>query len=239
MKKVNYLLLLFTVIMLGACSNDDNNSTVVSFENMPVTSSYFKSTSTTKSGYYFTDTFQDNDKLLTFDHYYSSYGFAGFTYTNDANVSTANSTASIVGKAKVGTMYMGVYSSSYTEPRLKINNPDKYSINGCWVSNSVFAYNGMAKGDSYATKFKKDSWYLITATGFAKDGKTSVGTAKIYLAKYTSDTDTPSKEWLWFDLSSLKNAVYLQFDASSSDSGQYGMNTAANFCLDGITLDEK
>lgn len=241
MKRLTYFLLVSMAFAFSACSGDDDNTVVASFENKPVTNNYFKSTSQTASGYYFKDTFTDNDKMLTFDHYYASWGWAGFTYTNSSDTKTANSTASVVGAAKVGTMYIGAYGSSYTPAKLQINDVTKYGIVGCWVSNSVYAYNGMTIGDSQSTKFKSGSWYTITATGYAdSEMKTAVGLAQtIYTAKYKSDTDTPSKVWLWFDLSSLKDAKYIVFTAASSDSGQYGMNTDANFCLDGITLSEK
>jgi len=90
-----------------------------------------------------------------------------------------------------------------------------------------------------ASKFKSGSYYKVTATGYAADGTTSVGTVSIYLAKYASDTDTPSKDWQWFNLGALANAVYVQFDVDSSDKGNYGVNTSTYFCLDGITLNQK
>lgn len=244
MKKLNYLLLLlFMGVFVASCGDDDDSSVVANFEGMPLTENYYKSTSGTLDGYYYKGTFQDSQKLLTFDYYlgnWSGASFAGFAYTNSTDVKTGTSAASICGAGKVNNTYLAAYTSSFTESRLKINTPADYSIRGCYISNSVYGYNSMTTNDyAPATKFKSGSWYKVTATGFSADGKTSVGTASIYLAKYTSDSSTPSKDWEWFDLSALKDAVYVQFDVDSSDKGSYGVNSATYFCLDGITLDRK
>ena len=63
--------------------------------------------------------------------------------------------------------------------------------------------------------------------------------AEILLANYKTDNDLPVKEWIWFDLTPLQNAVKVKFIPDSSDKNEYGIKTAAYFCLDGITLIEK
>lgn len=42
-----------------------------------------------------------------------------------------------------------------------------------------------------------------------------------------------------FDLTPIQNAVKVKFIPDSSDKNEYGIKTAAYFCLDGITLIEK
>jgi len=244
MKKLSYILLLSLVAIFTSCGNDDDKSAVASLEGkLTSANSYFTSSSTTQSGYYFTDTFQDNAKLLTFTHYYSVYGttryLAGMTYTNSTDNKTTNSVASICGKAKEGTTYITAYSSDYTPAQITINEPSKYSFYGCWISNSTYAYNCMTTDNlSPATHFKKGSWYKVTATGYDSSSK-SLGTQTIYLANYTTDNDKPASDWLWFDLMPLSKAVKIIFSVDSSDKGNYGINTSTAFCLDGITLSEK
>ena len=62
---------------------------------------------------------------------------------------------------------------------------------------------------------------------------------QILLANYKTDNDLPVKEWIWFDLTPIQNAVKVKFIPDSSDKNEYGIKTAAYFCLDGITLIEK
>ena len=75
-------------------------------------------------------------------------------------------------------------------------------------------------------------------TGNAREAR-ETGKAEILLANYKTDNDLPVKEWIWFDLTPLQNAVKVKFIPDSSDKNEYGIKTAAYFCLDGITLIEK
>ena len=75
-------------------------------------------------------------------------------------------------------------------------------------------------------------------TGKAREAR-ETGKAEILLANYKTDNDLPVKEWIWFDLTPLQNAVKVKFIPDSSDKNEYGIKTAAYFCLDGITLIEK
>jgi hypothetical protein len=96
----------------------------------------------------------------------------------------------------------------------------------------------MTVGDYYAHKFTKDSWYKVTATGFDAEG-TEVGHVEIYTANYTSDSDTPSADWIYLDLSPLSRASKIEFSADSSDKTGGYANTALYFCLDDLTFVEK
>lgn len=246
MKKLS-LLALLSVFVFWGCSNDDDevkNEVVVSFENMLTeeNSEFISNASEPNDQGSQKDTFKDPQNLATFEHYYADWGtgysFAGFTYMNKTDNQTYNSPAPICGKGKNGKVYVAAYSSSYTPAIFTINDPDKYSIKGTWITNSTWAYIGMTEGDGYATPFKKDSWYKVTATGYNQN-KEEIGKVEILLAKYKSDNDLPIKDWVWFDLTPLKDAVKIEFMSDSSDSDEYGPKTAQYFCLDGITLIEK
>lgn len=251
MKKLSYLLwLLFLATPLFvACSDDDDPTpdpepVVVSFEGkLTGANTEFTSTSTTEAGYYFYDTFQDNANLLTFDHYYSEFNGtvypAGFTYTNNTDKNSDISTASVTGAGKFGTTYLYAFQSSHTPVVFTINDPGKYSLSGAWVTNSVWAYNAMTTDKiSGTTPFSTGSWFKLKAIGYdARDAQT--GTAELYLANYASNSDKPLSQWTWFDMSGLSDAVKVEFELSSTDNGDYGMNTPAYFCLDGITLVER
>ena len=59
----------------------------------------------------------------------------------------------------------------------------------------------------------------------------------IYLADFTAEAaeeDYILDAWTWVDLSSLGEVSGLQFTLSSSDNGEYGMNTPAYFAIDDI-----
>ena len=84
----------------------------------------------------------------------------------------------------------------------------------------------MKEGDAYAKKFDENDWLLITATGYLDDVR--VGTAEYYLAQNGKIADS----WEIFDLSGIGTVDRVLFSLSSSDNGEWGMNTPAYFCLD-------
>ncbi|WP_334312610.1 DUF4465 domain-containing protein [Bacteroides thetaiotaomicron] len=176
---------------------------------------------------------------VTFDHYYSDWGqgysFAGFTYTN--KTSHFQNCQPNCGNIKTGEVYLGVYSDENTTASMTIID-SQYSIKGLWITTSKNAYIGMTEGDSYARPFKKGDWYEVTATGYDNKGK-KIAETKIKLADYKTDTDKPVNTWIWFDLTPLKDASKITLIPSSSDSGEFGMNTGKYFCIDDLTLIEK
>lgn len=240
MKKLSSVLLFLSIVVLGACSSDDDNDVQLSFANKLTTANTtFTSASTNLKGYYYYDTFTDDGGLVSFYSYYSFYGstryYSGFFYSNVTDRTTTNSFAPIATGGN--STYVAVYPSDYTPAIMAIKSPNEYSFKGCYITNSVYAYNCMTTDKmAPATKFTKGSWYKVTAEGFTSADK-SVGTTSIYLANYTSDSDKPVSSWVWFDLSKLGNAAYVKLTVSSSDTGNsYGMNTSANFCIDKVAL---
>jgi hypothetical protein len=113
------------------------------------------------------------------------------------------------------------------------NNEEGEVINGMYVSNSAYAYNGMAVGDGFATAFDDGDWFKIIATGF--NGDTQTGTTEFYLADYRSTNALDHyilDTWQWMDLRSLGKVTKVRFQLDGSDKGTYGLNTAAYFVMD-------
>jgi hypothetical protein len=246
MKKLSFFLLLSVVMFMSSCSDDDESLVVVNFDSLLKNgATEFVSTSTETSGYYYADTFQDEKGIATYTHRYADWGygytFSSITYTNSTDNTTSTSPAPISGKAHSGDTYLAINSGEgeYSNPgTITINEPSKYAFRGVWVSNSTYAYMGMTVGDYYANKFTAGSWYKIIAIGLDASGN-EIGRLEHYTAKYTSDSDLPSSEWTYFDLTSLQNAVTINFVPDTSDQGEWGANTALYFCLDDLTFVEK
>lgn len=224
----------------GGDENEGKKEAVISFEDLLTEpESEFISTSKETAGYYYIDKFNDPQNYITFDHYFSDWGqgysFGGFTYTN--KTTHIQDCQPNCGNVKTGKVYIGVFSDEFTPASLKITNT-LYSIKGLWITNSKNAYVGMTEGDSYAKAFKKGDWYKVTATGYNDEGD-KIAETSINPADYKSDEDKPVNTWIWFDLTPLKDASTITLFPSSSDSGEFGMNTGKYFCIDDLTLIEK
>lgn len=119
------------------------------------------------------------------------------------------------------------------------NDLDGDVIKGVFITNNAYAESSMTKGDSFAKKFAQGDWFKVTAEGTDAEGNTT--TTDFYLADYRS-TDASEhyivRDWTWWDLSSLGKVTSVTFTLSGSDTGTYGLNTPAYFCMDNFNCEK-
>ena len=90
----------------------------------------------------------------------------------------------------------------------------------------------MTGGDTFAKKFGKGDWFKLTITGYDANNNVT-GTKEFYLADLRDETTAYIiKDWRYVDLSCLGKVAKIGFALSSTDNGDYGMNTPAYFCFD-------
>lgn len=89
-------------------------------------------------------------------------------------------------------------------------------------------------GNAFTSAFTTGDWFMLTAHGVHADGSES--TADFYLADYRDGEAKLCTSWTRFNLSGLGNISELYFTLSSTDSGQWGMNTPAYFALDKLEV---
>ena len=101
---------------------------------------------------------------------------------------------------------------------------------GVYVCNHPWPYYGCVHGDGMARAFEEGDYFELIAHGVAADGsETSVS---INLVEFTDGELKALNDWTFFDLSGLGEVESVYFTLNSTDSGAYGMNTAAYFCMD-------
>lgn len=101
------------------------------------------------------------------------------------------------------------------------------TVPGMFVNNTAYAVASMCNGDDFAKKFTKDDWFKLTIHGYL-NGEAVNNEVVVELAadgKYIN-------QWTFVDLTELGEIDAITFSMSSSDSGDYGMNTPAYFALD-------
>ena len=171
--------------------------------------------------------------------YNMSYGsWSGFAYSNrtatDFNTITPDQYNSVVGH---GYDNSGNFAVAFNSGEIKVLNSPLTgdSIRGLYITNSAYAANTIlyAKDNDYAHKFGKGDWVKVTFTGYHADG--TEAKLDYYLADYRSDKKADHyclDTWQWVDLRPLGEVTSISFSLDGSDSGQWGLNTPAYFCLD-------
>lgn len=168
-----------------------------------------------------------------FNNNYNAEWFSwdGFAYSNLTDTTAQGFEAqynAIVGKGKNSSeIYAIGYVSAFAVSLPTITLDAEQVISGAYFTNTNYAYYSMKNGDDFSKKFTGSDWFKLTVTGLDVEGKTT-GTVDFMLADGTDIVDT----WTWVDLSDLGPVKQLTFAMSSTDNGDFGMNTPAYFAMD-------
>ncbi|MFY9152887.1 MAG: DUF4465 domain-containing protein [Prolixibacteraceae bacterium] len=165
--------------------------------------------------------------------------WGGFAYSNVTDRTTAgysNQFSAITGAGNNGSANYAVCYPSAT-----VSFPVSGKVTGFYVTNSTYAYLSMKNGDSFSKKFGGETgndpdYFKLTIEALNTDGQ-AVDSTEFYLAdfRFTNNSkDYLLNKWTWVDLSELKEAAKLRFKLSSSDNGNWGMNTPGYFCMDDL-----
>ena len=182
-----------------------------------------------------------------FDPTFGSWG--GWSLSNTTDSTTAgftNQYSAVTGGGALGSATYAVASAfpGGTVPTISIDEPQPgQSFESLMVTNSTYAALSMRDGDSFAKKFggpegDEADFFMLTIEGFDDSGA-SVGTVEFFLADFRFEDDSQDyivEQWTTVDLSGLDGATELAFSLSSSDVGDFGMNTPAYFAVDQVVL---
>lgn len=183
------------------------------------------------------------------NHYDTTWGsWGGWAYSNTTDTTTGDYTnqySAITGGAYGGSNFAVAYYDTYTPTIPVLTLAEAQVLGTAHFTNTTYAYLSMKYGDPYG--FSKAfggedgtdaDWFLLTLTGKDAAGQVT-DTIEFYLADYRfedDDLDYIVDEWTASDLSSLGVVKTVEFALTSSDSGDFGMNTPAYFAMDSVGL---
>lgn len=189
-----------------------------------------------------------DDGTLQFENSFdNSFGFdlwSGFAISRGTDGQTpgfANQYSAIPGGGAEGST---TYAVAYAGSPVAIDRPiSSGAFSTIDITNTSYAGLSMRDGDDFAKKFGGESgddpdFLLLTIDGLDADGN-SIGEVEVYLADYrfeNNDLDYILEDWSTIDVSSIGSADTLSMRLSSSDSGEFGMNTPAYFAIDNVLL---
>jgi len=171
--------------------------------------------------------------------WFSWSGWAYSSVTDNTSPGWMNQYSAFTGKGFDGSKN---YAVGYaTSPAVLDFTEDKaHAVKGFFVTNSTYAGLSMLEGDDFTKKFGGEEgtdpdFFRLDVWG-SRDGN-DADTLSFYLADFRSNNsfeDYIVNTWQWVELSSLGKVDSLQFALSSSDVGDWGMNTQGYFCLDNL-----
>ena len=114
-------------------------------------------------------------------------------------------------------------------------------VKSLMVNNSTYVYWALKDGrDGYGAvrKFEAGDYFTVTVTGFDSTG-VKTNQVEIPLANFRNSQSYICSDWTKISLEALGKVKSLTFKFNSSDTGDYGMNTPAYFCIDNLVYDKK
>ena len=187
---------------------------------------------------------------VTFHNSYNAdwFSWSGFAYSNVNAPDTpgwANQYAAASATDVSGDGIYGVgYDDSFDPEADTIELPEPSQVRGLYLNNTAFAALSMRDGDAFTKKFGGETgddsdFFMVRITGKDPDGL-ELGSVDFYLADYRfedNSLDYVVTDWTWVELTSLgPDVATLHFALSSSDNGDWGMNTPAYFAVDDVTF---
>jgi len=185
---------------------------------------------------------------IFFDNTYGPY-WEGFAYSNTTDTTTPDYTNQYSAVTGTGADDSSIYGVGYVDGFYgtipTITFEDEVFLAEAAITNTTYAFFAMQDGNAPAKKYGGDTgddpdWYLLTITG--KDADEIVtDVVKFYLADFRfsdNSQDYIIDAWTAVDLSSLGQVKTVEFSVSSSDTGDYGINTPTYFVIDSIAIDQ-
>ncbi len=233
-------------IVVGAYYEITGDYTVADFENLELGENDYWNGSDGSGGFESGNIAFGN----TYDSEYGSWGeWAYSTMADDSTAGYANQYSAITAAGfdpivSQGATYGISYASSFDPPAIKFTDNKPHEVKGFFVTNSTYAALSMMYGDAYAKKFGgatglDPDWLKLSVFGF-KEGEV-IDTVDFYLADFRfndSKKDYVLQTWQWVELSQMGYVDSLQMSLSSSDIGDWGMNTPAYYCADNFYVGE-
>jgi hypothetical protein len=186
--------------------------------------------------------FLPNDYNAEFDFWG---GWSISTTTNANTPGIQNQYSAITGAGFNGSATYAV-TYAFSAQIIGLNEDFRGGVvEGMYVTNSTYAALSMQNGDAFSKQFggvsgNDPDFFLLTIRGYL-DGILSDTSVQFYLADYTfsdNSQDYIIDEWTFLDLSALGPVDSLSCSLSSSDVGDFGMNTPAYFCIDNVIVSQ-
>jgi hypothetical protein len=190
-----------------------------------------------------------------YDTSYGGYWTSGWAYSDMQDSVTRGYTNIYSARPAIGYANSANYAVGTQGSVIELSGNAKGKIvGGVYVTNGTYAALSMKYGDQFAKKFGDTTgtgchcgqgtypdWFKLTVRNW-HEGALTNDSVEFYLADFRFGADTTKdyivKTWQYVDLTSLGNTDSLQFNLSSSDTGPYGMNTPAYFCIDNFTTSD-
>lgn len=177
----------------------------------------------------------DNERYQnTLEHQWSNMAKGGIMLDEDGKIMLDDFGAPVVS---ADVPYIVGFYNFYFSKRptdMVFNDGKNYKPLGVYVNLSSYPYYTIEFGDAFCRPFNNGDDFTLTIHGVAPDETEK--SIDVSLASYTNGDLTMTRGWKYVDLTELGTVNEIYFTMTSTDTGDYGMNTPGYFCLDKLMV---
>lgn len=231
----HFSFLFFTLFLIV----QTQGQSVSTFENLPLEVDTFWNGIDQSGGFEDGNAFFPNFYSIDFGGFWAS----GWAYSNVQDSLTSGFQNLYAAKPGGGAEGSSVYAVGQQNAVINLTGDAAGKVlDGLFITNGTFAFNSMRDGDAFAKKFGGESgddpdFFKLTIRKYF-DGELATDSVDFYLADYRFEDNAQDfivGVWEWVELKSLGKVDSLLFTLSSSDVGDFGINTPLFFCIDDLT----
>lgn len=225
--KLALLILSLGFVLVSCDPNNEKIQTIIDFEDVTLGENGLSSdTSFISSGFTF---YGDPNKFWLGGIVCSSQ--TDTVTTGFTNQYSCIGASGALTSTKFGVLYQPGYIKSEAD-----NNGD-FHIKSIMINNTTYAYKEVKNGSAFSKKFESGDWFKLTISGYY--AKSETAKVDIYLADFRDGKSFIMKNWQKVDVSKLGKVDSISFSLSSTDNGDWGMNTPAYACIDNIEYEQE
>lgn len=188
---------------------------------------------------------------LTFTHNYTAtetgYYWNGFAVSDNTDMKTSGylNQYSVYGDGGFGGSANFGVACLYGNAEITLPEGELRFFDYAYITNTTYPYLAIKDGrdgpdeESHIVKgpFGNGDWFKLTITGYDAKGD-ETASKEVYLADFRDGKKFIMSEWTKVSLNLFGEVNKISFSLSSTDNGEYGMNTPAYFCIDNIACRE-
>lgn len=177
----------------------------------------------------------DNSRQTnTMTYQFSNMALGGIELNEDGTIKT-NSYGAPVTSASMPYLVAFAMTGFSRHPADMVFNTDEcYEAVGAYFNLNSYTYYSVEDGDAFSRAFTNGDKLTLIVHGVDEDDNEK--TVEVDLASYKNGNLTINRGWTYVDLSELGVVNQIWFSMTSTDSGAYGMNTPAYFCMDKLMV---
>lgn len=172
----------------------------------------------------------------TMTYQFSNMAKGGIVLNEDGTIKTDSYGAPVTSAEMPYLVAFAMTGFSQHPADMTFTTDKDYEIVGAYFNLNSYPYYSIEYGDSFARAFNNGDKFTLVVHGVTPQDEER--TVEVDLASYANGNLTINRGWTYVDLSDLGVVNQIWFSMTSTDSGAYGMNTPAYFCMDKLMVRE-